>query len=152
MKPFISEPNEKIEEFPIHAKNRLPKATLSLLVVTSFGFALQVVSIFFPSRQMMSVYPAITWVRTFFHRSQALTLTFTIGYCCWYHRRSTTQNGNFITTSDIYLARCFAIDRIATFADPLASQRSPNSARPYDSLACNRHYSQHAYAGSYYAN
>jgi hypothetical protein len=61
-KPFVQETKEKSNNEDEEPKHLPLAATLSLLATTSIGFALQVMTIFFPEYQVIQVYPAIAWV------------------------------------------------------------------------------------------
>jgi hypothetical protein len=63
-KPFIQETKEKAADLDREPKHKTPIATLSLLAIAVLGLALQVMTIFIPTRQIIETYPSIAWVST----------------------------------------------------------------------------------------
>jgi hypothetical protein len=63
-KPFIQETKEKAADLDGEPKHKTPIATLSLLAIAVLGLALQVMTVFFPTRQIIEIYPSIAWVST----------------------------------------------------------------------------------------
>jgi hypothetical protein len=61
-KPFLQEKQQKTGDEDQEPKHLPLTATLSLLATTSIGLALQIMTVFFPERQVIEVYPAIAWV------------------------------------------------------------------------------------------
>jgi hypothetical protein len=61
-KPFLQETAEKASDEDQEPKHLPLTATLSLLATTSIGLALQIMTMFFPERQVVEAYPAIAWV------------------------------------------------------------------------------------------
>jgi hypothetical protein len=62
-KPFIQETKEKATtELDGEPKHKMPIATLSLLAIAIMGLALQVMTVFFPARRIIEIYPSIAWV------------------------------------------------------------------------------------------
>lgn len=62
MKPFIQETKEKVVDLDAVPKRQIPIATLTLLAVSIVGLVLQALTIFFPTRQVIEIYPSIAWV------------------------------------------------------------------------------------------
>jgi hypothetical protein len=62
MEPFVQEIKEKASDEDEEPKQLPLAATLGLLATTSIGFALQIMTMFFPEYQVIEVYPAIAWV------------------------------------------------------------------------------------------
>jgi hypothetical protein len=63
-KPFVQEKREKANELNPESGQQPLTATLGLLAIAAIGLALQGVTVFFPSRQLMAIYPLIAWVWT----------------------------------------------------------------------------------------
>jgi hypothetical protein len=62
MKPFVQEKREKANELDLESGQQPLTATLGLLAIAAIGLALQGVTVFFPYRQLMAIYPLIAWV------------------------------------------------------------------------------------------
>lgn len=61
-KPFVQEADEKASDL-----NELPKhqplyTTLVLLAIAAIGLALQALTMYYPKRQIIELYPSIAWV------------------------------------------------------------------------------------------
>lgn len=62
-KPFIEETKESPDDLVPEPAPRPLFPTYGLLVVCMVGLVLQIVTIFFPFRDLMEIYPSIAWVR-----------------------------------------------------------------------------------------
>ncbi|KAF2105786.1 hypothetical protein BDV96DRAFT_655260 [Lophiotrema nucula] len=60
-KPFIEELKDSPDELALSPRAPPLRATYGLLVVSAIGLALQIVTIFFPVRQISAIYPSIAW-------------------------------------------------------------------------------------------
>jgi hypothetical protein len=60
--PFVQEAKEKAGELDPEPIHQSLTSTLSLLAITAIGIALQVLTIFFPERNTVEIYPSIAWV------------------------------------------------------------------------------------------
>jgi hypothetical protein len=63
-KPFIEEAKEKATDLEDEPKHPTPIVTLSLLGIVVVGLLLQILTVFFPKRQILEIYPAVAWVST----------------------------------------------------------------------------------------
>jgi hypothetical protein len=61
---FIKEPQEQPDELEPKAKLQLGRLTAALLGVSSAGFTLQALAIFYPSFRFQAVLSALPWVRS----------------------------------------------------------------------------------------
>jgi hypothetical protein len=61
-KPFVKETLEASDDVAPMPERRVLPATYGLLVVCLIGLAVQIVTIFFPYRQIEAIYPCVTWV------------------------------------------------------------------------------------------
>jgi hypothetical protein len=64
-KPFLQEKKQKTSDEAQEQTHLSLTATLSLLATTLIGLALQIMTVFFPERQVIEVYPAMAWVCSF---------------------------------------------------------------------------------------
>lgn len=71
-KPFIKEAKESPDDLPSTAGQNTSRATYGLLFVCLIGMSMQALTIFFPSRQLVAVYPTIAWVCTLSPSNQKL--------------------------------------------------------------------------------
>lgn len=62
MKAFIEEPVNNPERIPLDSK-KPPQLTVALIAFSLAGLALQVTTIFYPSKNISAVLPAMSWVR-----------------------------------------------------------------------------------------
>ncbi|KAF1843379.1 P-loop containing nucleoside triphosphate hydrolase protein [Cucurbitaria berberidis CBS 394.84] len=60
-KSFVRETKEHSNEFEVDTPHRTLTATFGLLTVASIGLTLQIITAFFPLRQITAVYPSIAW-------------------------------------------------------------------------------------------
>lgn len=61
-KPFVQEAKKEVGELAPAAQHHPLTATLTLLVASGIGLALQIITIFLPERQVIELYPSIAWV------------------------------------------------------------------------------------------
>jgi hypothetical protein len=62
-KPFLREIIEKSDELETSSTQRPLSATFGLLVIALIGLTFQILTIFFPLRELVAIWPAAAWVR-----------------------------------------------------------------------------------------
>jgi hypothetical protein len=61
-KPFVQEAKEKDDDLVPELRQHPLTATLTLLVIVGIGLALQIITVFLPSRRIIEIYPSMAWV------------------------------------------------------------------------------------------